>query len=304
MSTEVTVAADDEVCASCGIAANDDVKLKNCACNLVKYCSVACQKNHRQQHKKLCRKRLAELRDIDLFTQPDGTHWGECPICCLPLPLDPQTSDMAPCCNKMICIGCSYANAMREFEEGREQRCAFCREPVPKSEEEADKQCMKRVKKNDPTAMVQMGEKLRREGDYESAFGYFTKAAGLGDADAHHNLSCLYQDGEGVEMDAQKQVFHLEEAAMAGHHMARHNLGCIDAKSGRFERAVKHFTIAANLGYHDSLKILMMLHAEGRASKEQYSAALRAYQAAVDEMKSAEREEAEKAKKRGDVTIF
>ena len=36
----------DEVCANCGKAAVDNIKLKKCACNLVKYCSVVCQKNH------------------------------------------------------------------------------------------------------------------------------------------------------------------------------------------------------------------------------------------------------------------
>jgi hypothetical protein len=76
--------AADEVCASCGIAQVDDTKLKKCACNLVKYCGVECQTNHRLQHKKACKKRLAELRDDKLFTQPDESHWGECPICCLP----------------------------------------------------------------------------------------------------------------------------------------------------------------------------------------------------------------------------
>ncbi len=65
-----------------------DVKLKKCACKLVKYCSVECQKNHRPQHKKACKKQAAELRDELLLTQPDGTHLGECQICYLPLPID------------------------------------------------------------------------------------------------------------------------------------------------------------------------------------------------------------------------
>ena len=75
-------------CASCGKAEVDNVKLKMCtACKLVKYCSVDCQKNHRPQHKKACKKRAAEIKDDRLFTQPDGNQFGECPICCLPLPL-------------------------------------------------------------------------------------------------------------------------------------------------------------------------------------------------------------------------
>ena len=77
-----------EVCACCGTAAVvDNVKLKDCdaGCDLVKYCSDDCQENHREQHEEECMKRMAELRDDDLFTMPDGSHLGECPICCLPL---------------------------------------------------------------------------------------------------------------------------------------------------------------------------------------------------------------------------
>ncbi len=168
MSAEVAAAA-DEVCASCGTVAVDDVKLKTCACNLVKYCSVDCQKNHRPQHKKLCRKRVAELRDNDLFTQPDESHMGDCPICCLPLPLEPEKSDTPPCCSKTICNGCSYANCRREFEEGQDQRCVFCREPVVKSQEEADKRRIKRMKNNCPVAMAFIGRERYDEGDYDGA---------------------------------------------------------------------------------------------------------------------------------------
>jgi TPR repeat protein len=63
--------------------------------------------------------------------------------------------------------------------------------------------------------------------------------------------------------------------------------------NGRYDRAKKHWIIAANLGDHDSLKCLKKLYADGHASKEDYASALRAYQAAVEETKSAEREEAE-----------
>src|SRR5210317_167782 len=96
----------DEVCASCGVAGVDDVKLKICACKLVKYCSVICQKNHRPQHKKMCRKTLAEIRDKELFTQPDSTNLGDCSICCLPLPLDPSKTTINDCCSQLICNGC------------------------------------------------------------------------------------------------------------------------------------------------------------------------------------------------------
>jgi TPR repeat protein len=104
---------------------------------------------------------------------------------------------------------------------------------------------MKRIEKNDPVAMRQMGGKRHDEGDYKSAFEYYTKAAELGDAGAHHNLSILYDLGQCVEKDEKKHVHHLEEAAVGGHVDARHNLGCHEANNGRMERAVKHFIIAA-----------------------------------------------------------
>jgi tetratricopeptide (TPR) repeat protein len=302
MSSKENEAADTVMCcASCGIAAVDNVKLKNCACGLVKYCSIACQKNHRLKHKKMCKKRLAELRDKDLFTQPDSSHWGECPICCLPLPIDPKKSTIMSCCSQSICLGCHYANRMREIEEGLQQRCAFCREPAPENDEEVDKRIMKRIKENnDPAAMCHMGKSHRDEGDYETSITYLTKAAELGHAEAHNLLSILYHYGEGVEKDMKQAVYHLEEGAIGGHPFARHNLGIHEAYNGNFERAKKHWIIAANLGYDGSLKKLMNFYAGGHASKEDYADALRAHQAAVDATKSVQRDVAEDAIKSGD----
>ena len=88
-------------------------------------------------------------------------------------------------------------------------------------------------------------------------------------------------------------MYHLEQAAIGGHHMARHNLGCYDWGNGRFERARKHFIIAANLGNEKSLGNIKDLYTYGHASKEDYADACRAYQAAVAATKSAERKAAE-----------
>jgi tetratricopeptide (TPR) repeat protein len=298
------VAAADEVCASCGIAAVDNITLKKCACGLVKYCTIDCQKNHRPQHNKLCRKRLAEIRDRDLFEQPDESHLGECPICCLPLPIDSKKSFLMSCCSKRICRGCDYANQKREMEAGLQQRCAFCREPLAESKEEAVKRRMKRIKENnDPVAIRNMAMMRLNEGDNASALEYLTKAAGLGDVNAHYNLSIMYYKGDGVEKDMKKHIYHLEEAAIGGHPEARYNLGILEANIGRHEGAKKHYIIAANLGYDGSLEALRQLYADGHASKEEYSSALRAYQTAVDATKSKEREKAEEAVQSGKVTL-
>jgi hypothetical protein len=295
MSSEEAATVDD-ICANCGISAIDDVKLKKCdgGCDLVKYCSNECQDNHRPQHNKECKRRFAELRKKDLFEQPDESHWGECPICCLPLSIDPSKSRLMSCCCQTICNGCHHANQKREYEAGLMRRCAFCREPLAKSGEEIhQKRLMKRVKKNCPVAMREMGKQLNREEKYEISLEYLTKAAELGDTGAHFELSCLYFHGEGVEKDEKKHIYHLEEAAIGGHPAARYNLGVEEWNKTRFDIASKHFIIAANLGDHNSLKELRRLYVDGHASKADYSGALRAYQAAVEATKSAERKKAE-----------
>jgi TPR repeat protein len=304
---EVAVAADNMCmcCASCGTVEIDDIKLKNCddGCDLVKYCSDACQKNHREQHDEECKTKLAEKRDDDLFAMPDSCL-GNCSICCLPQPLDAAKPIFMPCCSQSICMGCHYANQMREKEAGLEHRCAFCREPVPTSKEEVEKYMMKRVKKNCPVAMSEMGKMRRNEGDHETAFEYFTKAAELGDADAHFYLSRMYDDGRGVEKDEKKEVYHLEQAAIGGHPHARHNLGAVEMGNVRYERALKHFIIAAHLGLHNSLKWIRQLYESGDARKEDYTCALRGYQATVDATKSPERKRAEEAIKNGELTAL
>ncbi len=278
-------------CASCGKAEVDDVKLKICTgCNLVRYCSVECQKNHRKQHKKACKERMAEIRDDNLFTPPEISHLGECPICCLPLDLKKWT--VSSCCCKIICLGCDYANQLREFEEGLERKCSYCREPLPKNQEEVSQNYMERAKANDPVAFFRMGSKCKEEGDLEGAFEYWIKAAELGNMMAHHNISCVYRDGEGVEKNIKKEVYHMEEAAIGGHDMARFNLGCYEGKNKRHEKAIKHFIIAANLGLDESLRTLKEYFRRGLVGKEDYEAALRGHQAAVDATKSQQREEA------------
>jgi TPR repeat protein len=193
MSADLEATA-DEVCANCGKSEVDEVKLKKCdGCNLVKYCSVECQKNHRPQHKKACKKRAAEIREDRLFQQPEISHHGECPICCLPLPLDENKSSMTPCCSKMICNGCEFANKLREEEQRLETRCPYCRDCATDSLEVIDQKVMKRVKVNDPAATFKMGVKLYYERDYEGAIQYWRKAAALGDIESHYNLSILYR---------------------------------------------------------------------------------------------------------------
>ena len=294
MSADNISELDTSCCASCGIAGIDDLKLKKCnGCYLVRYCGIKCQRDHWRQHKKECKKRAAELRDELLFKQPEGTHWGDCPICCLPLPLDAAKSSMMVCCSKVICKGCNRANQEREAK-GRllQHVCPFCRERLPDTKEQADKLLMKRVEANDPVAIVREGMMQYSKGEYIKAFEYFTKAAALGEVEAHLKLALLYYHGHGVEKNKGKEIHHMEEAAIGGHPHARVNLGYLECGNGNLERAGKHLVIAANLGEDSSIKKLTEMFKRGQVSKEDLEVALRGHQAAVKATKSPQREAA------------
>ena len=156
---ETTTAAANNCCASCGRAELDDIALKACdSCDLVKYCSDACREDHRPEHEGACNERAAKLRDEILFRQPEGRYLGDCPICFLPLPIDPKNTRMQSCCSKLICAGCSYAHKQRQLNDNRQQpSCPFCRHPLPNTQEQADKMKMKRATANDPVAIRQVG---------------------------------------------------------------------------------------------------------------------------------------------------
>ena len=71
------------------------------------------------------------------------------------------------------------------------------------------------------------------------------------------------------------------------------NLSIEEGNNDNFERAVKHFIIAANQGHDGSIKALMYAYKEGFVSKDDLAGALRAHQAAVDATKSTQRDVAE-----------
>ena len=284
----------DTCCASCGIAEIDDIKLVPCDdCDLVKYCSDECRENHKSEHEEYCKKRAAELRDELLFKLPESTHLEDCPICCLPMPLDSTKFGVYACCGKRICRGCHHAHVQQENKARLQPKCPFCRNNCPKSKKEGYKQLMKRVKANDPVAIRSLGEQHNAKGHYSRAFKCFTKAAELGDMEAHFELGNLFHYGQFVEKDEGKMAYHMEKAAIGGHAPARTNLGIHEWNNGEKERAVKHWIIAATQGQDDSIKMMMRKFREGLVSKEDLATALRAHKAAVDAFKSPQRRLAE-----------
>ncbi len=285
---------DLNVCANCGIAGVDDVKLEECGteCHSVRYCGDKCREDHREQHEEECNRQKDALYDKKLFSQPDETHLGDCPICFLPLPLDSRKSTFKSCCSKIVCMGCVLAD--RRSSNGG-HRCPFCREAVP-DEEEFERRLVKRIEANDPAALYHMGAKrYHKHGDYDGAIEYLTKAAKLGYFEAQCLLGSMYMEGEGVEKDKEKALHHYEKAAIGGNPYARYNLGWYEQKSGKIERAAKHFIIAAKLGFELSMKSIWSMFKDGHITKEDLETTLRSHQGAIDAMKSPQRDIADLA---------
>jgi hypothetical protein len=287
--------ADKNVCANCGIAGVDNIRMEDCdGCDLVKYCSDNCREEHREEHREECQKKADKLHDKRLFTQPDGTHLGECPICFLPMPLDASKTTFMSCCGQTICNGCCYAHMMsNKHNRVKASRCLFCRTSAM-DVEEYRKRRNERIEANDPAVLSFRGLEYYEAGDYDKALKYWTKAAELGYAEAHHRLGYQYYEGVGVDKDEKRGAYHWEKAAIGGHPQSRYNLALYDEENGNMEKAARHWIIAANLGCGESMKELLEAYKNGYFTKEEYGATLRAHQAAVGATKSAQRDAAEK----------
>ena len=120
------------------------------------------------------------------------------------------------------------------------------------------------------------------------------EAAELGSIEALFDLGAAHARGEGVDVDMAKAVELYEKAAMHGHVDSRFNLGNHERRKGNHDRAARHWLISAKMGCEDSLKSIKKLFMAGDARKELYAEALKGYQDAVEEMKSHDRDEAER----------
>ena len=291
----MSTSTDDDIilCSNCGKGEESAGDLKACtACKMVKYCNRECQIAHRPQHKKACKKRAAELHDEALFKMPPPKE--DCPICFLRLPSMDTGRRYYSCCGKTVCSGCIHAV---EIMIKGYPLCPFCRTPVPKSDEEGIDMLQKRVEVGDAHGIVNFGcyysgglYGLAR--DHDKAVELWHKAGKLGYANAYHNIGNAYYIGRDVERDGKKADHYYELAAMGGHADARHNLGNSEARAGNWDRAIKHYMIAAGAGQNESVKGIQMLYTNGDATKQDYTKALLAYQEYLEDMRSEQRDQA------------
>jgi len=291
---DMSISDDDmpDRCANCGKEGGDS--LKSCAaCKLVKYCNRECQIAHRPQHKKECKKHAAELRDIALFKYPTQKE-DDCPICFLRLPFLDTGSMFYSCCGKRICCGCIYA---MDKNTNATSLCPFCRVPSPTPGEEVVKCAMKRVDACDAVATRFVGSYYHNgmyglPQDDTKALELWHRAAELGHTAAYFKIGCNYVNGQGVDRDMKKAEHYYELAAMGGDIDSRLLLGALEQNAGNTNRAIKHYMIGVRGGDNGSLIQIECLNLDGRATKDDYTKALRAYQKYLNEVKSRQRDEA------------
>ena len=288
------------ICANCGKEGSDNMNTCN-KCKQVKYCNAACKKKHRSKHKKACERRVAELHDEALFKEPPSL-FGDCPICFERLPTLSTGRTFMTCCGKRICSGCVCAPVYdNKGNEVTKKVCPFCRTPWPYTDEEDSKRVKKRVELNDPIAMFDLGccYQNGRDGypqNYTKALELYHRAAELGQNQAFCSIGYAYDIGQGVKVDEKKANHYYELGAMRGDVYARRNLGHNEIQAGNFDRALKHYMIAAGGGYSDSLNEIKKLYSHGIATKDDYTKALQSYQEYLRKIKSKQRDEAAAAR--------
>ena len=248
------------------------------------------------------------IADDNLFREPPPKE--DCPICMLPMPYENGICGVKKsyqsCCGKIVCYGCMKASEEKMIKGKMKWLCLLCREPLPRTNQEMKKKLIKRVEINDAEAIFNLAAHYRfgNKGfpkNIKKALKLFNQAAELGSCWAHHALSNIYHEGEGVEKDTEKALHHTRLAALRGHEIARHNLGADEGEKSmngcihyHARRAIKHYMIAARSGNDHSLKVLGKWYKKGFVTKAEYASTLRAYQVCCDEMKSAQRTNASK----------
>ena len=71
-----------------------------------------------------------------------------------------------------------------------------------------------------------------------------------------------------MERDNKKADHYYELAAMRGHVSARLNLGILEFRAGNWDRALKHWLIAAGAGHNGSLQNICQMYKEGNSQKK------------------------------------
>ena len=297
--------APTKLCSACG-KESDALKMCN-GCKCVWYCDVKCRDRHRKEHKKECKLIKKELDQRggkrDLGTEVDVGPLGklpprdECPICMHLLPIYANLTEYNTCCGKIICAGCGFQHQTKSEEEAVPLTCAFCRTPVPDSDEEVLARTNRRVELKDPHTLYTLAMCY--------GFGYYglpvdqakciellREAADLGCLETQYLLGQYHRTGiMGLEQKEEEAIKYYKEAADGGHIRARNNLAYMEKISGDKAAAMRHLRLSASEGYRRSMALLIYRFEDGLLRHAGLAETLQAFYRSRSEMRSKGRDQ-------------
>ena len=110
------------------------------------------------------------------------------------------------------------------------------------------------------------GWRAYQRGDFKTALQQWTPLAEAGNPVAQYNVGVMYDEGTGVETNADKVIGWWRKAADQGHRMAQHNLALLFLErggDGAIQQAVTLLKRAAAAGFAPSQHSLGKLYAAG-----------------------------------------
>lgn len=255
-------------------------------------------------------------------TEDPLKHWTrlqneECPICMIPLPLDPNETGYMNCCGKLICSGCilSHIEVVGRKKMGL---CVFCRvDALVTTDKAILEQDMKLANTGNGEALrivagYYFHGKMGLQQDKAEGLKWLQRALEAGCGKAAYNTGVNYLKGDGVEQDEEVAMEYFQKAADLGSVIAFYTLGNILMEKGEIEEAMLNYRKAAICGMSDECEWLFAIcglsddsifsslrtkedrlfnmlrkgFKDGYITRDEYALTLRENQAACNDMQS------------------
>ena len=160
-------------------------------------------------------------------TEDPLKHWTrllneECPICMIPLPLDPNETGYMNCCGKLICSGCilSHIEVVGRKKMGL---CVFCRvdDALVTTDKAILEQDMKLANTGNGEALrivagYYFHGKMGLQQDKAEGLKWIRRAVEAGSGKAAGMIGTYYYLGNGVEKDCDKALEYYQKATELG----------------------------------------------------------------------------------------
>jgi TPR repeat protein len=222
----------------------------------------------------------------------------ECSICMQVLPSNENLQAYAACCGKTLCCGCNFQHQMKSKKRATErQTCAFCREPMPRSDEEILVRLRKRADQMDRNALCNLAMKYGRGMNGVSVnrakcIELLRQSAGLGYYPAQYNLGAFHKRGEmGLHQDDEEALKYFTEAAEGGDVESQYTLGCTAYENSDHVAAMRHWRLSASGGLRPSMNNLIVYFQDGLLRHGDLAETLQEMYRSRAEMKSEARDQ-------------